>query len=217
MSNDKYPMNVIFNSILDLIFPPRCEVCRDSSPEALCASCFQQIKFMKPHLGIHSASVYEGTLRTALHRLKFDRRRKLAEPLGILMVQYLSQSPSFDLKAVDAVIPVPLHAARLRRRGFNQAELLGEVVGRYFGWPLLPALDRERDTHAQFDLPRAERLQNVRDAFSVNDPAAVEGKRLVLLDDIYTTGATIGECVRQLRAAGAKRVEVVTLSRAVED
>jgi ComF family protein len=172
---------------------------------------------MKPQLGIHSVSVYEGVLRTAIHRFKFKKRKRLAEPLGILLVSYLSHNPAMDAQEMDVIVPVPLHARRLRERGFNQAEMLGRVLSRYFGIPTVPALQRIRDTKAQFDLPRSERIKNVAAAFKIVDPRAVYNKRVLLLDDIYTTGATIAECSKALKIAGAKRVEVLTLSRAVED
>jgi ComF family protein len=172
---------------------------------------------MKPHLGIHSVSVYEGVLRTAIHRFKFNKRKVLADPLGILMVKYLSQNPALEIKKIDSIVPVPLHKKRLRQRGFNQAELLARVVSRYFEKPVLPLLERTRNTKAQFDLPRAERFKNINQAFAVSDHQAVFNRRLLLVDDIYTTGSTLAECSKALRAAGARRIEILTLSRAVED
>lgn len=209
-------LKLLIGQLLDLIFPPRCEVCKNGAKEALCRPCLDRVKFMKPHLGIYSAAIYEGVLREAIHRFKFNKRKRLAEPLGILLVNYLGQLPGIRIKELDAIVPVPLHKQRLRQRGFNQAEMLGRVISRYFGLPVKTALERSRDTTAQFDLPRPERFQNISGAFKVNDSQAVYNRRLLLLDDIYTTGATITECVKTLNTAGARRVEVLTLSRAVE-
>ena len=183
----------------------------------LCSECFAQIEFMKPHLGIHCVSVYEGILRTAIHRLKFKKRRTLAEPLGILLVKYLGRDPTLEVKALDIIIPVPLHRKRERERGFNQAKLLANVISRYYEIPVISALERTKDTKAQFDLPRKERFKNVTGAFRVSNIKAVYNKRVLLLDDIYTTGSTIRECSKALRIAGARRIETLTLSRAVED
>jgi len=205
------------NSLLDLVFPPRCEVCRKSSREPLCTECFSQIDFMKPHLGIYSVSVYEGVLRDALHRFKFNGRRSLADPLGILLVKYLSRTPSLKMDEIDCLVPVPLYRGRQRNRGFNQSELLARVVSRYYEIPVVTALERVKNTHPQFDLPREARFENLKGAFKVSDPKAVYNRRLLLLDDIYTTGSTIAECSRALKIAGARRVEVLTLSRAVEE
>lgn len=200
---------------MKLVFPPVCEVCRKGSEEALCSGCFGQITFMKPQLGIYSASVYDGVLKQALHRLKFSRKKSLAGPLGVLLVKYLSQLPALPVDEFDCVVPVPLHSRRLRQRGYNQAELLAQVVNRYYEVPVVEALQRTRETHPQFDLPREARLTNVSGAFRVALPGAVYNKNIILLDDIYTTGSTAAECCRTLKIAGAQRVEVVTLARAV--
>ncbi len=202
--------------LLNLIFPPVCEACRKRSTEALCPECFSQIRFMRPQLGIHSACAYEGVVRTALHRFKFSRRRALAKPLGVTLVKYISQLTAFPIKEIDCLVPVPLHRKRARQRGFNQAELLADVVGQYFEKPVVPALERMKNTHPQFDLPRARRLVNVKGAFKVSDNRMVFNKRLLLIDDIYTTGSTVAECSRALTIAGARGVEVLTLARAVE-
>jgi competence protein ComFC len=205
-----------FKALLDLIFPPRCEVCRQPSEQALCPKCFGQVKFMKPGLGIYSAVAYEGVLKEALHRFKFKSRKALAEPLGIILVKYLAQLPSFAWDEIDYLVPVPLHPRRERKRGFNQAELLAQVLSRYWGKPVARALVRVRDTHPQFDLPRAQRFTNVAGAFKVSDARLVYQKGILLLDDIYTTGATMTECSRVLSDAGARLIKIVTLARAGE-
>ncbi len=211
MSNVK-----LMNALLDLIFPPRCEVCRKGSSEALCPSCFSQVRFTRPQLGVHSVTVYDGVVREAVHRFKFNKKKRLAEPLGILMVKYLSCASNLNINEIDAIVPVPLHQGRLRQRGFNQAERLAQVISRYHDVPVISVLGRLRPTQPQFNLPRQQRFSNVSGAFKVVDSRGVFNKRLLLLDDIYTTGATITECVRALKIAGAKRVEILTLSRAVE-
>ena len=181
------------------------------------ADCESQVQFMKPQLGIYSASVYAGVVRKALHRFKFQNRKKLAEPLGILLVRYLSCAPGLRMEEIDLIVPVPLHPRRHKQRKFNQAELLAKMVGKYYEVPVIPALARTKDTKPQFDLPREARFSNIKGAFKVADPKAVYNKRILLLDDIYTTGSTIAECSRALKIAGVRAVEVLTLSRAVEN
>ncbi len=198
-----------------MVFPPRCEVCSRSGNEPLCADCLKKIKFMKPHLGIYSVSTYDGVLRDAIHRFKFNRRKKLAEALGMLMVQYIGQTQALNLKEIDAIVPVPLCRKRMRERGFNQAELLARTINRYYEVPVIPVLERVKETKPQFDLNRQARFKNMAGAFRVREPAMLADKRVLLLDDIYTTGATIAECSRALKWARAKRIEVLTLSRAV--
>ncbi len=205
----------ILNSLLDLVFPPKCEVCKKSGTAALCPECFTSIRFMKPEYGIHSAALYDGALRTAIHRFKFDKRKKLAEPLGILLVQYLGQAPTLKMKELDSIVPVPLHRRRQRSRGFNQIDLLARIISRYYELPVIGSLERVRDTKPHFELPREERFTNIKGAFKVARPQEVKDKRILLLDDIYTTGATITECAKALTKAGARRIEVLTLARAV--
>lgn len=206
----------MLRALLDLIFPPACEVCRKRCEEALCPDCFSEIKFVKPQLGIYCASAYEGVMRTALHRFKFQRRKNLAEPLGVLLVKYISHAPGLKMNEVNYIIPVPLHRRRQQQRGYNQAELLARVIGRYYEVPVISALERIKDTRPQFDLQREARFTNIRGAFKVSDAKAVYNKNVLLLDDIYTTGSTIGECSKVLKTAGARRIEILTLSRAVE-
>lgn len=209
-------MPEIFDNILNLIFPARCEVCKKENKESMCPQCFSRIKFMKPYLGIHSVSVYEGVLRTAIHRFKFKKRKRLSQPLGVLLVNYLGNGQTVKMDEIDVIVPVPLHKKRLRERGFNQVELLGESISKYYEVPTIAALERTRDTDLQFGLPREQRFKNVRAAFKISDSKAVYNKRVLLLDDIYTTGATIAECSIVLKRGGAKRVEILTLSRALD-
>ena len=207
-------MKKLFNSLLDLIFPPSCAVCRTRSEEALCSGCFSQVKFLKPHLGVYVAAAYDGVVKDALHRFKFQRKKRLAGPLGVLLVEYLTRNSELKLKEIDAIIPVPLHRQRERGRGFNQVELLARQVSRYFELPVVPALERIKNTKPQFELPKAARLINIKGAFRVTRQEAVYNKRVILLDDIYTTGATITECCLTLKSAGVRRIEILTLARA---
>ncbi len=172
---------------------------------------------MKPALGIYSATKYAGVIRHAIQRLKFAKRRRLAEPLGVLLVKYVSHTPVLNMREIDTLVPVPLHPRRHKLRGFNQAELLAGSLAKYYDTPTINALARVKETSPQFDLPRDARLVNVKGAFKVAEPRSVYNKRILLVDDIYTTGATIAECSRSLMIAGARRVEVLTLSRAIND
>jgi ComF family protein len=171
---------------------------------------------MRPQMGIHAVAIYDGVIRSAIHRFKFQKKKKLAQALGIVMVRYLSRVSSLNVKEIDFIVPVPLHKRRAKQRGFNQADLLAGMVSKYYEVPSANALERVRDTHPQFDLPREKRLTNVKGVFKVSEPKAVYNKNILLLDDIYTTGSTIFECTKALKVAGAKRVEVLTLARAVE-
>jgi len=115
--------------------------------------------------------------------------------------------------ARDGFVPVPLHPARLRERDFNQAAVLSELIARRAGKPVLHAIRRLRYTTTQTRLERHQRMENLRNAFCVRHTALVQSRHLILVDDVFTTGSTVDECARVLRAAGAASVRVVTVAR----
>lgn len=153
-----------------------------------------------------------------IHALKYNGRIALARPLGRILLAALMHHFSTD--DIDMVIPVPLHPNRLRNRGFNQALLMLRE------WPDFPAIQqagivieknilvRRINTASQTGLGREKRKANVRRAFAVNSPEKVKGKRVLLIDDVFTTGATCGECAKVLEKAGAAAVSILTLAHA---
>jgi ComF family protein len=151
---------------------------------------------------------YDGKLRKLIHLLKYDRMRPLAAHLGELMATALPPG-----EQVDAVVPVPLHWRRRWRRGFNQSELLARIVARRYGLKVSRALRRGRPTASQAGLTRSMRRANVAGAFFVRSRQEVEGRRILLVDDVMTTGATASACGTALKRAGARRVTVLTLAR----
>jgi ComF family protein len=160
-----------------------------------------------------ATGVHDHSLRLAIHALKFKGRTHLAGPLGRLLFDtYRQHWPSGD---IDLVAPVPLHRKRLRRRGFNQAYLLM----RPWQLPVATAavrdlLTRTRDTASQSGLNRRQRRGNIKNAFCMTRPGQAAGKRVLLVDDVLTTGATAEACAGALMRDGALRVDVLTLARA---
>jgi ComF family protein len=147
-----------------------------------------------------------------IRRHKYGRDQSLSHALA----QCLGESLPLNGDDYDLVIPVPLHRRRLRWRGFNQAALLGFVVARKMDCMLdVVTLARIRDTPPQTWQDRAQRRQNVRGAFAVTRPHRIANRSLLLVDDVMTTGATLDECARTMLAAGARKVDVFTLARAV--
>lgn len=156
-----------------------------------------------------AAGVYTGPLREALHAFKFHGKRALARPLAELIHE---QCAPVLASGADALVPVPLARARLRERGFNQADLVADRLGALCGLPVRRRwLARVRETAPQTALAAAERRGNVRNAFLAERRAA--GRHVILVDDVLTTGATCQESARALREAGARRVDVVTVAR----
>lgn len=156
----------------------------------------------------YSFAAYEGRLRKLIHLLKYGRIRPLAGPLGSWLVSALPRDQAFD-----AVTAVPLHWRRLWQRGFNQSALLARSVARRYGVPLIAALRRKRTTVSQAGLTHSQRRANVSGAFVVKRRQAVEGRRILLVDDVMTTGATASACGMALKRAGARHVSVLTLAR----
>ncbi len=151
---------------------------------------------------------YEGPLRQLIHLFKYDCVRPLAAPLGSFLVSALPRS-----EQIDAVVPVPLHWRRRWQRGFNQSELLARRVAERYGLRVLRALRRKRATASQAGLTSSRRRANVSGAFTVRRRQDVEGRRILLVDDVFTTGATVSACGAALKRAGARRVVALALAR----
>jgi ComF family protein len=203
---------------LPLGLEPGCPVCGEPFPglggTLPCEACRRA---PPPYGFARAVSAYEGGMREAIHALKFAGRAVLAAPLGRLLAEAAPAAlPVAPGEWAEGLVPVPLHPARLAERGFNQAVLLAAPCAAAWRVPVLGrALVRSRPTRPQTDLDAEARRANVRDAFSVARPAEVAGRRLLLVDDVLTTGATAGAAARALRAAGAAAVGVVALARAV--
>ncbi len=204
----------IINQVLDVLFPPKCETCGNIGYQSFCHKCTSKITYLAPSIFFHSVGEYDGILKKAIKRFKFKNKKRLSQPLGRLMVDYINHHLWKD--QLDMVIPVPLHRKKLHQRGFNQAELLALEITQQCHIPTVAGLlFRKRDTKAQFGLPRQQRLINIRGAFELRGKKLLIDKNILLVDDIYTTGATSAECTKILKAAGAKSVHILTLSRAV--
>ncbi len=157
----------------------------------------------------YSFGFYEDTLRELIHLFKYGRVQTLATPLGRLLARALPLDQGFEV-----IVPMPLHWRKRWQRGFNQSELLAKEVGRRMHLPVKKALRRVRYTSAQVGLTNAKRRLNVSGAFRAKLGPAVNGKRVLLVDDVMTTGATAASGARALKRAGARQVTLLTLARA---
>lgn len=188
--------------------PPLCPKCGRAQPHnQLCRTC----RLRPPGLdGLRSALVFEGPLRRAIHAFKYAGQARLAEPLGQLLAAYWMEYPL----PVDVIVPVPLHASRLRERGYDQAAVLAGRLASQVHMPLVEGcLQRTRATLPQMSLGAVERHANVSGAFGCVDER-LAGRRAVLVDDVCTTGATLEACGAALFQAGALAVWALTLARA---
>jgi ComF family protein len=159
-----------------------------------------------------SLGPYEGALRTAIHELKYRGRRRLAASLAAALVA--EDGPRAVLADAVVLVPVPLHPRRQRERGFNQSELLALALGRLTGRPVARGvLVRRQDTPSQSGLSAADRRRNVASAFVVRRRGPITDHVVVVVDDVFTTGATARACAAALRAAGARAVRLLTIAR----
>ena len=179
-----------FLNAFPLDFEGRCALCRSG---------------LRGFDAAYSFGTYEGVLRKLIHLYKYGKVKTLARPLSGLLAQALPRDEAFD-----AAVPVPLYWRRRLQRGFNQAELLARGLSRRTGIPVVRALGRLRPTPAQAGLSNSARRQNVSQAFRAR---GVQGKRILLIDDVMTTGATAASCAAALKQAGARRVSLLTVAR----
>lgn len=201
--------------------PPLCSCCgrpfaAPHGPDLVCQTCRERPPAFRKARAWATYRTHGDApqpLRQSLLRFKYARDLRSGKALAALALQHF---PLAD-EDYDCVVPVPLHVQRLRWRGFNQAVLLARAVGRHIDTPLAPwLLSRPRPTPAQTRLNRSERRVNVRGAFRVDTPAEAQGRRVLLVDDVYTSGATVEECARTLYQSGARSVDVFTLARVIE-
>jgi ComF family protein len=156
----------------------------------------------------YSFGSYEGTLRQLIHLYKYGKIETLARPLSEFLVRALPVEESFDV-----VIAMPIHWRKRWERGFNQAELLARPIAKRYGLGLSSNLQRSRYTKPQAGLSETERRTNLKGSFQVQRPAEIAGKRILLVDDVFTTGATLRTAAETLKKAGARRVSALTLAR----
>lgn len=207
---------------IQLVSHPLCKVCGRPFPDAsgedhICGVCLAR----PPHFASARAwacypreELEEQPLRQVVQKFKYGRKVSLGKPLGQLMA--LGCQEFLGECQVDLIIPVPLHPKRLRWRGFNQSVLLARQIRHAYNIPMDPfVLQRIKETPAQTQLTEEERRRNVRAAFAFRPEKSIEDRNILLVDDVYTSGATVNECSRTLKKHGAGDVYVVTLARTV--
>lgn len=196
------------------LLSPQCICCGHPFATAggkdhLCGGC---ISDPPPFSAARAGLLFENSTRELVHQFKYGQRVMLRRPLGLLAAAHLD--PFAREFGADLILPVPLHVKRLRQRGFNQAILLGEIFSQRWKVALSRNnLRRIRWTEPQVNLGAAERAANVKGAFAVTSEKEISGKRIFLVDDVYTTGSTAKECCRILINAGAAEVAVLTVAR----
>jgi competence protein ComFC len=232
----------LFRTITDLIYPHFCVICHTGlEDEWLCTECqatAQRIQppfchtcsrpffgaisepFRCPHCEDNafafdcavSPYLARGAVRELIHRLKYAGQFHLRTTIANWLWAAFSD-PRIAAEPFDAIVPVPLHPVRTRERGYDQVSALAEIVARRANKPLLKCLRRHRYTQTQTVLDRDTRARNLHNAFDLRKSTAVLGKRILLLDDVLTTGSTLNECAKVLRSGGAVSVRAITVAR----
>ncbi|HEY2614073.1 MAG TPA: ComF family protein [Chthoniobacterales bacterium] len=197
------------------ITPPFCAKCSEPfagaiSQEFHCANCAHRTLHFDAAVAVYRS---RGLVRKLVHEFKYGRQQHLRHPLAAWLGDTLND-PRLRGRRFDLIVPVPLHPARERERGFNQAALLAELLAARIAVPLRSALDRIRYTTTQTAYDRAERMENLHEAFRLRKNADVRQLRVLLIDDVLTTGSTLSECARVLKGSGAISVHAATAARA---
>ncbi len=199
------------------IEPPFCEVCSRHFEGEIPADVPFTCRDCRAHDFVFRAAVsarrHAELARDLIVRFKYERQYYLRQPLADWLAEAFRADPRLHDPSPDALVPVPLHPRRERERTFNQAAVLARLLARRVGVPVRRVLRRVRYTETQTALARAERLENLHGAFVAVRPRAISGAHLLLIDDVFTTGATVDECARVLRRAGAASVRVLTVTR----
>jgi ComF family protein len=205
-------LSIFLGLAAGILAPARCAACdvRVRAERVFCPICAATTVFASEEEGFAAAFLYGGAIARSITRFKYEGRSDLARPLSALLRRV---APRLGATGIELVIPVPLHPLRLAERGYNQAALLARPLARDLGASFAPlALRRTRDTAQQATLARADRLRNVENVFAVREPRAIEGRRVLLVDDVRTTGATLRECMRVVMSAGARDVSAAALA-----
>lgn len=228
----------IKNIVLDILFPPICLNCQKNiggGNKSICENCFSSIKinntlfcpvcrarlaenkkichFNGQYLLAAAGNYDDPALKNLIHYFKYKSFQNLAPILGEILLKYIEDC---RLKIENfIVVPIPLHPRRQRERGFNQAKILAEIAAKNFDLDLIEPLKRVKYTKPQSQIKNNEsRQSNVFNCFQIENRESVKGKRIILVDDVFTSGATINEAVKVLKINGAKQIIVLVLAKA---
>jgi len=188
-----------------------CPVCHHETSIGVCCGPCQKESFLDAHLAI-APYQEESLIGKLIAALKYQYAEEVKVVFASLIKKFVSDH-SDVFQSIDIIIPVPLHKKRFAERGYNQAEIIAMIAGKELNLPILNALERHRPTKQQAKLKREERLVNLKDAFILKPNADVGGKKILLVDDVFTTGSTMQECAGVLKKAGAVQVKGFSAAR----
>jgi ComF family protein len=210
-------LQAFLQGAFELIFPDNCLLCRQflnsRHQRQLCPKCLGSLVFNPgPFEHAWSVCLYNETAQKLLHAFKYNSKTSLCKTFVPLMINFIDRH-HIPLQEFDLITPIPLHPVKLRERGYNQSALLSLGLSRHYGiLHTENVLIRQKMTPTQTELGAKQRWTNMEGAFRIKNPTDVDGKSVVLVDDLFTTGATVHNAAETLKTAGAAKVEVLTFS-----
>lgn len=211
--NDTYICDSCYK-MLEKIQGNTCKICNKSLSHIpdliICEECLREVKnFEMSKSPFH----YKGTVKKLIHDYKYCNKTYYYKLFGYLLVQYMKEN---DYTNFDYIMSVPLHKIKLRKRGYNQSKLLAKYIEKYFNISYIDVLKRVNNTEKQSNLSKYARQKNLQNAFTIKNNKVIkliEGKSILIIDDIFTTGTTVNECSKILKLHGADKVYALTLAR----
>lgn len=204
------------DNILEVIFPPICGICEKIGEGYICNNCFTEIeKYIlekECKNEVFHLLKYDGIIREKMILYKFNDRSYLHSMFYEIFVK--NKNACEFLKRYDIIIPVPIHKKRMKKRGYNQSELIAKKLAKEFDMTIYTdVLKKQKNTVPQSSLGKKDRIKNAQNVYKVENAQKILNNNVVILDDIYTTGATTSECKKILELAGAKKVGIITIAK----
>ena len=205
-----------FDHALEIIFPPKCGICGKIGEGYICNNCYNMFVINKIYKSYNRERFhmlkYEGIIRDKLIEYKFNDKPYLYRMFYEILIK--DKNACDFLKGYDIIIPVPIHKKRKSLRGYNQSELIAKKLSDEFKMPMyIDVLKKQINTIPQSSLGKKARKSNAQNVYKVDNMQKIKNKNVVILDDIYTTGATANECIKVLKDAGAYRVGIITIAK----
>lgn len=205
----------IINKVLDYIFPPSCGICEKLGEGYICKECYQAIeKYLYPNneKDIFYLLQYKEIIRQKIIEFKFNDKAYLHHMFCEILMK--NQFACEFIKNYDIIIPVPMFQHKKAKRGYNQSELIAKKIAHKLSIPMsTKVLIKQKDTPMQSSLGKEERIKNVQNVYKIEHSEKIIGKKVLLVDDIYTTGATTKECKKMLELAGSKKVGILIIAK----
>ena len=205
-----------FDHALEIIFPPKCGICGKIGERYICNNCYNMFVINKIYKSYNRERFhmlkYEGIIRDKLIEYKFNDKPYLYRMFYEILIK--DKNACDFLKGYDIIIPVPIHKKRKSLRGYNQSELIAKKLSDKFKMPMyIDVLKKQINTIPQSSLGKKARKSNAQNVYKVDNMQKIKNKNVVILDDIYTTGATANECIKVLKDAGVYRVGIITIAK----